>query len=274
MINIDRLLQVQDLMQALKVNVESMPQQETLTEVDMSSIKPPIEGLMNKSLEDLDFPKESLARLQDLFQHDNSDVWDAYVSKMANEAGDTGASVRDLDATIRELADKPDGSTQSLDDYVAKLGNEQPVPGGLAGALGTQLLKESGAVMGEMLNSVQESFDQKSEVRESLNDAGELLETHIKEAIDHIEAAADSLSSVPATSDNTLADLNHDIREHFDLPDHGGNDLEVALADPGSAIEIVEAEVAADEPGEVLEAEADSDYYDDTQEDTYTDATA
>lgn len=255
--NVGGLLPMQHLVQALKANVESLPQHEKLTELDMNAMKPSMEGLMNKSLEDLDFPRESLARLQDLFQHDNSDVWDAYVSKMASEAGDTGVSARDLDATIRELADDSDGNTQALDDYVARLGNEQPVPGGLGGALGTQLLKESGAVMGDMLNSIQKSFDK----------AGELSEAQIN-------AAIDAAANIAATDDNALADLNHDIREHFDLPDHSDTDLEVALADPGSTIEIVEADVAADGPGEVLEAEADGDYYDDTHEDTFTDATA
>ena len=63
--NIGGLLPMQDLAQALKVNVDALPQSEKLTGVDGAAMQAAMEGLMSKSLGDLNFPKDSLERLQD-----------------------------------------------------------------------------------------------------------------------------------------------------------------------------------------------------------------
>jgi hypothetical protein len=240
--SIDILLPTPNLYQALRENIESLPGEESFAGMNPAEMKQALEGLMNQSLDDLGMPKDALARLDNPSGHDNSDVWDAYVSNMADNDDAAGDSVRDLDATIRELAQNPDGNTQELDNYVAALGSAQPVPGGVSGVLGTQLLNQSMGTLTDMMKSMTDSLDE----------LGELTNTHVRESID---AAA----NVAARDGSTLGEFNQGIREHFDLPADGGADVEVAIAMAGAG-DVIEADAIHDDgDGDVIDAEHDYD---------------
>lgn len=165
--------------------------------------------------------------MSDLFKHDNSDVWDAHVARMADEGGETAESVRDLDATIRELGNNPDSATAELDAYVANIAAGQSIPGGLSGLLGTKLLKDADGAMHNMLESM----------REMLEKTGELTGADI-------DAAVDAVANIGLESDDVVA---------------------VALADPADHHDVFEAE-PIDTDDDVVEAEsADYDNIQDDQ---------
>ncbi|MEO0422578.1 MAG: hypothetical protein AAF184_09605 [Pseudomonadota bacterium] len=182
--------------------------------LDSAGLQQALQTLGKGALNDLAFPDDLLERLQDsddpTSNADNSDVWDAYVSQMANDPDETGASVRELDAALRELATDPARvDSAEVDALVANLADGLPVGDASAGQI-------TSALGGGVLTNIKESIGNLQQMLEGrLETLGELSAEDVSGAVDELrEAPSDEEAVVDAAPEQTYeVELVEDIEE-------------------------------------------------------------